>query len=151
MSSTAGVIRTWELQAHDIRHVLSICMPPDFMAVGPVWPARTQDSSAAAVYHGSVHMGALMAIPPSVSIPALGLSPEGAAIATALQRYGAYVIDKGGSMALYAEPSAQNLVNSARADMRRIQAQLRVVTNNSPSSVGGGGNWLAPPAPPFYN
>ena len=76
MSSTAGVIRTWELQARDIRHVLSICMPPDDMAVGPVWPARTQDSSAAAVYHGSVHMGALMAIPPSVSIPALGLSPK---------------------------------------------------------------------------
>ena len=150
-SATAGVIRTWELQNHDIRHALQLAMPAGNMAPGPVWPAHAQDSFAANAYHGALHMGSLVAIPANVSIPALGLSPEGSAIAYALQRYGAYLVNAAGQMSLIAEPSAEGLVRSARADMRRIQAQLRVVTNNSPSSVGGGGNWLAPPAPPFYN
>ncbi|HZP31364.1 MAG TPA: hypothetical protein VFC99_20600, partial [Acidimicrobiia bacterium] len=66
-------------------------------------------------------------------------------------RYGAYVVNAAGQMNLYAEPSADPWLGSARADMRRIQAQLRVVTNNGPFSVGGGGTPLAPPAPPFYD
>jgi hypothetical protein len=151
MSALGGLIRTWELQAHDIRHALSITMPPGLMALGPVWPAHQQDNFAASAYHGAVHMGALLAIPPSVDVRSLGLSAEGTAIAYALQRYGAYVTDAGGGMALYAEPSGELWVRSARADMRRIQAQLRVVTNNGPFTVGGGGIRFAPPAPPFFN
>ena len=54
-------------------------------------------------------------------------------------------------MALVAEPSAEGWARPARADMRVIQAQLRVVTNNGPSTVGGGGARYAPLAPPFNN
>jgi len=151
MSSLGGLIRTWELQQHDIRHVLAITMPPGLMASGAVWPAHQEDNFAAGAYRGSVHMGSLLAIPASVDVRSLGLSAEGTAIAYALQRYGAYVIDTGGSMALVAEPSAEAWVRPARGDMRRIQAQMRVVTNNGPFSVGGGGAWLMPPAPPFSN
>jgi hypothetical protein len=151
MSSLGGLIRTWELQQHDIRHALAASMPPGLMALGAVWPAHQQDNFAAGAYRGSVHMGALLAIPAWVDVRSLGLSAEGTAIAYALQRYGAYVVDTGGSMALLAEPSAEAWVGSARGDMGRIQAQLRVVTNNGPSSVGGGGAPLMPPAPPFFN
>jgi hypothetical protein len=151
MSSTGGVIRTWELQAHDIRHALQLAMPASTMALGPVWPAHAQDGFAASAYRGALHMGSLVAIPPNVYIPALGLSPEGNAIAYALQRYGAYLVNAAGQMSLIAEPAAEGMVRSARADMGKIQAQLRVVTNNTPSSVGGGGARLAPFAPPFYN
>ncbi|HZP30901.1 MAG TPA: hypothetical protein VFC99_18275 [Acidimicrobiia bacterium] len=151
MSSIGGLIRTWEIQDHDIRHALQLAMPAGTLASGPVWPARAEDGFAASAYRGAVHMGSLVAIPPSVSIPSLGLSPEGTAIAYALQRYGAYVVNAAGQMNLYAEPSADPWLGSARADMRRIQAQLRVVTNNGPFSVGGGGTPLAPPAPPFYD
>jgi hypothetical protein len=151
MSAVGGLIRAWELQALDIRHALAVAMPPQLMAMGPVWPAHQQDNFAASVYHGAIHMGSLLAIPPSVDVRSLGLSPQGTAIAYALQRYGAYVTDAGGTMALYAEPSAELWVRSARADMRRIQAQLRVVNNNGPGSVGGGGSPLAAFAPPFSN
>src|SRR5262249_50830743 len=103
MSSLGGLIRTWELQQHDIRHVLAVAMPAGLMAPGAVWPAHQEDSFAASAYHGSVHMGSLLAIPASVNVGALGLSAEGTAIAYALQRYGAYVVDTGGSMAFVAE------------------------------------------------
>jgi hypothetical protein len=151
VSSVGGLIRTWELQAHDIRHALAIAMPAGLMALGAVWPAHQQDSFAASAYHGALHMGSLLAIPAWVDVRSLGLSPEGTAIAYALQRYGAYVVDTGGAMALVAEPSAEAWVRPARGDMGRIQAQLRVVTNNGPFSVGGGGAPLMPPAPPFSN
>jgi hypothetical protein len=36
-----------------------------------------------------------------------------------------------------------------RADLNKIRAQLRVVTNNGPSSVGGGGTPVVPLAPPL--
>jgi hypothetical protein len=149
MSAVGGLIRTWELQALDIRHALAVAMPPELMAMGPVWPAHQEDSIAASAYHGAVHMGSLLAIPQSVDVGDLGLSPQGTAIAYALQRYGGYVVDAGGTMALYAEPSAELWVRTARGDMGRIQAQLRVVTNNGPATVGGGGMPIAPYAPPF--
>ena len=41
---------------------------------GPVWPAYAQDSFAASGYTGALHMGSLVAIPPSVNVGALGLS-----------------------------------------------------------------------------
>jgi hypothetical protein len=151
MSALGGLIRTWELQTHDIRHALAITMPSELMAMGPVWPAHLQDNWAASAYHGAVHMGSLLAIPASVDVGSLGLSAEGTTIAYALQRYGAYVVDAGGTMALDAEPSAEAWARPARADLPAIQAQLRVVTNNGPFTVGGGGAPYAPLAPPFYN
>jgi hypothetical protein len=151
MSSTGGLIRTWELQSHDIRHALSLAVPAYAMALGPVWPARSQDSWAPGQYVGALHMGSLVAIPPSVNVAALGLSAEGLAIARALQNYGAYVVNTAGQTSLIAEPSAEGLVRSARNDMGAIQAQLRVVANNGPGSVGGGGAPRVGYAPPFYN
>jgi hypothetical protein len=149
MSAIGGLIRTWELQDHDIRHVLAIAVPASSLALGPVWPARSQDSWAPGRYLGALHMGSLVAIPPDVNVAALGLSAEGLAIARALQNYGAYLVNTAGQTSLVAEPSAEGLVRSARADMNTIGAQLRVVIDNGPGSVGGGGAPRMAYAPPF--
>ena len=148
-SAIAGLIRTWEIQAGVIRHALAFAMPRSTMALGPVWPAISQDSGAVGTYTGALPMGTLVSIPLSVNLNTLGLSPTGLAIARALQQYGAYLVDASSQFTLYAEPSADPLLGSARNDLAAIHAQLRVITNNSPSSVGGGGQPLAPLAPPL--
>jgi hypothetical protein len=92
-----------------------------------------------------------------MSLSDLGLtSAVGRTIATALQTYGAYVVDQGGAAALWAEPAAASLVQQARQedsagvnDLMRIFSHLQCVTNNTPGSWGGGGTPLAPPPPPF--
>jgi hypothetical protein len=68
-------------------------------------------------------------------------------LARALQDYGAYIVDRAGAFAFNAEPSAESLLSSMRNDLNKIRAQLRVVTNNGPSSVGGGGTPRVSPAP----
>ena len=146
-SAIGGLIRTWEMQAGVIRHALAFAMPRSAMVPGPVWPATSQDSGAVGTYTGALPMGTLVAIPSSVNLTTLGLSPAGLAIARALEQYGAYLVDASSQFTLYAEPSADALLGSARTDLAMIHAQLRVITNNSPGSVGGGGQPLAPLAP----
>jgi hypothetical protein len=93
-------------------------------------------------------MGTLAAIPPSVDVERLGLTPAGLAAARALQDYGAYVVDRSGCVCLYAEPSAPAAaVSGLRRDVARLRSLLRVVTNNGPASVGGPGPRRAPLAP----
>ena len=111
-----------------------------------MWPA-TQEDSGSNTYAGQIPMGSLVAIPPSVDLATLGLSSSGLMLARSLQDYGAYVTDRSAGFAFYAEPSAEALLASMRADLNKIRAQLRVVTNNSPSSVGGGGTPRVPLAP----
>ncbi len=148
-SAIGGLIRLHELQAGAIRHALAFAMPRSAMKRGPVWPAIFEDGDAASTYTGTLAMGTLVAIPAGVDLEALGLSPAGLVVARALQRYGAYLTDASSNFTLYAEPSAEDLLGPARADLAAIRAQLRVVTNNSASNVGGGGERLAPAAPPF--
>jgi hypothetical protein len=108
-----------------------------------------------------VPYGALVAIPSNAVMPA-GMSAAGQMIWTALRNYGAYVADcqgpVGGSTQNYsslrAEGSAAAAVAPATgADMAKIGAQLRWVTNNTTdrgaSNLGGPGTRLAPLAPPL--
>jgi hypothetical protein len=146
-SALGGLIRTWELQQGSIRHALALAVPRRDMAHGPVWPANSEDGNA--TYGGSLPMGSLVSIPRSVDLNSLGLSPGGLAIATALRDYGAYLVDASENFTLFAEPSAEGSLAGARADLDKIRSQLRVVTDNSPSTPGGGGSPIAPTAPDF--
>jgi hypothetical protein len=115
-----------------------------------VWPATEEDAIAPQTYRGTIPMGTLLAIPPAVDVESMILSPEGRMIARALQRYGAYVVDQAEVMAFYAEPDAPPAVIQAiREDLPRIRRELRIVTNNGPGRVGGGGQPTVPPAPPL--
>jgi hypothetical protein len=156
-SYLGGLMRTWEAQAGQFRHALAVSLPHSRLSpVGPILPATSQDQ-ADGDYTGNVRMGQLIALPAGVDIDGLGLtSPAGRAVASALLRYGAYVIDGGGALALWAEPGTQSYVTPARqggaggvSDMMRIVSHLQCVTNNAPGSWGGGGTPLAPPAPAF--
>ena len=94
-------------------------------------------------------MGTLAAIPPSVHLRSMGLSRPGLAVARAMRDYGAYDVDSSSDFTLYAEPSAEALVAPLRTDLPKLRNALRCVTNNTPSSVGGGGHRRAPKAPRF--
>ncbi|MDQ3504059.1 MAG: hypothetical protein M3486_10705 [Actinomycetota bacterium] len=115
-------------------------------ARGYAWPATEQDSNSPTAYAGKIPMGTYLAIPPRVDVAALGLTPQGLMLARAYQDYGGYATDRSGETTLaYVEPSAAGsafakaLLGSdyAATDLKRIRAQLRVVTNNSPSTPNG--------------
>jgi hypothetical protein len=136
----AGLIRAHEVRDKHIPHALAIAVPNSVLKNGPVWPAKRQDTDGAASYAGTVPMGALFAIPPSVDVGAMPLSPEGKALARALQDYGAYVVDRAGTAALYCEldcdAAATTRMNAA---WKTLYPHLRAVTNSSATTVGGGG------------
>jgi hypothetical protein len=53
-------------------------------------------------------------------------------------------------MTFYAEPSAaMDRIERIREDLPRIRRELRIVANNGPDRVGGGGRPIAPLAPPL--
>jgi hypothetical protein len=150
-SAIGGLIRVWEVDAGRIRHVLALGLTDQQLGQGPVWPATSEDGDAGGRYGGPIPMGTLVALPPDVDIASLGLGPAGASLAHALQDYGAYVVDRSGSVSLYAEPRLEH--RKELAGMRQavviLRPLLRVVTDNGPSSVGGAGPRRARPAPPL--
>lgn len=150
-SALGGLIRRWEVDAGSIRHALALGLTNQQLGQGPVWPATAEDHDAPWAYAGPIPMGSLVALPPGVGVDQLGLGPAGSMLAHALQDYGAYVVDRSGSMSLYAEPVLEH--RGELAAMRDAFAVLRpllgVVTDNGPDSVGGAGPRRARPAPPL--
>ncbi|ATB36873.1 hypothetical protein CYFUS_002288 [Cystobacter fuscus] len=118
-------------------------------AKGYVWPATEQDWGSETTYKGHVPMGAYFAIPPSVDINALGLSPQGKMVAQSLQDFGAYVTDAtGATVAFYVEPTAPSaFVSALRKDLPLIRSKMRRVTNNSASAPNGPGTRRVPMLP----
>ena len=140
MPGFAGLIRRHEVGERRIPHALAIAVPGSVLRTGQMWPATRQDGDARTSYTGQVPMGSLFAIPPGVDVEAMRLSPEGKALARALQDYGAYVVDRSGMASLYCELSCDaSGTERMKVDFRTLFPHLRAVTNNAPSSVGGGG------------
>jgi hypothetical protein len=139
-SALAGLMRAQELRRAYIPHALALALPRSHLAHGPIWPATSEDEDAK--YGGSLPMGTLVAIPRAVDLELLDLSSRGYAIARALQEYGAYVVDASENFTLYAEPSAEELLRSARRDLDRIRREVRVVVDQQNARA-------APTAPPF--
>ncbi len=118
-------------------------------------------------------MGALMAIPEKVTIESLGLETQPAKmIAQALQDYGGYVVDdtgwdvfaietEWGPNGRFRDEFKKNwgfdfVVSMSQAtstqwgrDIVKIYKALNIVTNNSATSIGGGGTPRQELAPPF--
>ncbi len=111
-------------------------------------------------------MGALLAIPPNVTPESLGIdSIPAIKLFYALQDYGAYVADDTGW-----DVTVFNLQEGVEEEFEQIYGykfntndrnskwfqeyyslieSLHLVTNNSPSAIGGGGSRRVPLAPPF--
>ncbi|MGD9723014.1 MAG: carboxypeptidase regulatory-like domain-containing protein [Pirellulales bacterium] len=160
MSGIAGLIRREELQSLNIPHALAIAVRPtalNYFAPGGghwVYPASWSDNpgptNRSYGTSGNLYMGSLLAIPPDVNINSLGLSPQGLAVARALQDYGAYITDTGGGNVIYyAERGAADIVTTSGNELGRLTPYLRVVANNGPNSIGGGGVRRRDPAPAF--
>jgi hypothetical protein len=146
-SALGGLIRANELAAGNIPHALALALAADQLRHPPVWPAISDDSFS--WYGGNVPMGSLVALPRFIDVDALGFSPATAAIAHALQDYGAYVVDSSANFTFFAEPSADTFIGAARDDFEQLQALLMCVADNGPDSVGGAGSPSAPLAPPI--
>ncbi|MFI5041341.1 MAG: hypothetical protein ACHQNA_05750, partial [Acidimicrobiales bacterium] len=141
-SAIGGLLRVGEITSGVIPHALALALDgrQQSRSTPYVWPATASDDPSG--YSGSVPMGTLVAIPPWVNVNALGLSPSGVALATALQNYGGYDVDSNNNgLGAYAETAAEGLpqLDAMRNDWVAIARQLRPVTDNSPASVGGGG------------
>ena len=152
-SGMGGLIRAWELNAGRIAHAVTFMLPYARLKHGPVWPSAREDYWGFRDYKGNVPVGSLIAIPPSVNLTKLGLTPSGLALARALQDYGAYCDDSAGSsgIVISAEGAAEGMaeLRDMRADFPKIHPYLRLVTNNTAATPGGGGARRQPPAPPL--
>ena len=118
-------------------------------------------------------MGALMAIPATVTIESMGLETlPGKMLAQALQDYGGYVVD-GTGWDVYAIETewgpngrfrdefkknwgydfvvsmSQSTSTAWGRDIVKIYKALNIVNNNSATSIGGGGTPRQELAPPF--
>jgi hypothetical protein len=142
------------------------------------WPASKADSYAVGNYgvdndnqNTAMKMGALLGIPATINLGSFRLETKPASqLAWTLQNYGAYIVDDTDSpgfafsaetgpqgsfgrqfAADYGFPFAQRVQDNTpwTRDMQRIVRALHVVANNSPTSIGGGGESLQPLAPPI--
>jgi len=133
-----------------------------------MWPAGWSPNNAQWARQfsrsGNVYFGTLLAIPPSVDLSAIGVGTNGPAfeIARALQDYGAYVRDvfapenfaewrRAGRphLVFCAERDETELPPDFLAQLGRVVRHLKIVSNNGPQSIGGGGARRRPPAPEF--
>ena len=112
LPSFAGLIRKGEISSGRIPHVLAALAPQSLLEAAAVWPAAAFDRSSH--YTGTLPMGSLLAIPPTIDLTKLGLSPQGLVIARAAQVYGVYLVDSGGSgltfLAEFGDPEIAGMV-----------------------------------------
>jgi hypothetical protein len=100
----AGLIRRWEMEGtNEVRHALHLGLCSDQLKKGYIWPATFEDHFSDQ-YSGTVPVGTVFAIPPSVDIESLGLNQYSRKIAYALQRYGA-IVDVQGFCGTWDRPS----------------------------------------------
>ncbi len=139
LPSYAGLVDDFEASVGVINHAMAITVPPALLKPAAVYPAYAFDRDATTngnPYRGVLPMGSRLALPYSVSISSLGLqTKEGAAIATAAQKYGFYVADRGGggvTIRATANPTTTNAAIRAynwplQSDLNKIIARLQRV------------------------
>ncbi len=139
---------------------------------GFVWPADRNDSYAASgdmAYGGvdpELRMGTLLTIPQNITAQSIGIrTAVGEKLFYALQNYGCYIVDDSAWNA-YAWSAEAGVVEEVKAkygidlntgnskdayykDAIALIENLYIVTNNGPSSIGGGGTPCKPLAPDF--
>jgi hypothetical protein len=163
-----GAIRAGELR-NGIKHALRGVIGANVHSKnGPggkswVWPATLSDDPYAYATTGNVFIGSLLAIPASVNLDALTWETvEGKNVAKAMQQYGIYDTDSTtlgaklvlkGDLNMSGEVPAQSGYPTGNTpftrDLYQARNFLKVVSNNGPNSIGGGGTPCCPLAPPF--
>ncbi|BCI81508.1 hypothetical protein MTY66_31330 [Mycolicibacterium sp. TY66] len=93
-SRLAGVIRVAEIQQGSITHALALQTDNVCASIYRAPALKTDGNSTAT---NCIPEGARVRLNPSVNLASLSLTPAERTVATALQTYGAYVMDRGGS------------------------------------------------------
>ena len=174
LSSIGGTIRLNELTGiAPIRHALQLQVwAKKYLSYnndatrGYRWPAVTADDYASSSYLGTnpaLEMGALLALPPSVTAASLTLQTNiGRKLFKALQDYGGYIVDDTNwdahAISVEAGVEAEVAVTgytfeqgsgALHDDLNELFRALAVVNNNSAATIGGGGTPRQPLAPPI--
>ncbi|MEM6645129.1 MAG: T9SS type A sorting domain-containing protein [Bacteroidota bacterium] len=172
MSALGGTLRMGELVGTDpIRHVIKVnpwCERDCYYSndlPGFKWPARSADNYAPGGYRGTdpnLVMGTLLAIPPGITEASLGLQTEaGRKLFFAMQNYGVYftedaawdvwdlIVERDAEIEFEQVYGFSMKSTRWRDEINRLMQALHVVTNNSPTSIGGGGALRQPLAPAF--
>jgi len=173
MSALGGTIRLGELVGDKpIRHVIKVnpwagkyCHYSSAIP-GWKWPAKRADGYAASGYNRDgdpdIVMGSLFAIPPDVTEQSLDLkTAPGKKLFFTLQNYGAYftedaawdvwdlIVERDAEIEFENEYSFSMKSDTWKAELNKLMQAVHVITNNSSSSIGGGGTPLQPLAPDF--
>lgn len=177
LSSVGGALVPGELwNGLPVRHALKVALSSDlYYFADPArpdscfrWPADRCDQGFADPGQGGYHgksseltMGSLLAIPVGISAQSITFeTAAGSAMFFTLQNYGAYVVGNAGvDWALWgARAESRDAFLAALGtdgaaawsrDVNRLLPLLSVVVNNTPQSVGGGGEPRQPLAPPL--
>jgi len=158
-SGLGGLIRRGELRG-GIRHALALAVIRKAIhrRNGPgtafVWPASRAPAAYGVDTPGPRQLGTLLALPPDLDLSTLNIGSSGPAyeVARALQDYGGYVVesfqDASNDVNFFVEPAAEaELPVDFDVQLSRILLHLKIVSNNSPERIGGGGTPRRPFAP----
>ena len=162
MSDYAGSLCADEFKG-PIRRALGAVFHPSILARtsngdAHVWPAtRTPGGWALPPTGGNLHIGTLLAIPKDVDVATIGVGSSGPAyeIAKAFQNYGLYLkrplggSSTGPQLGMCGDLRSANLPRDFPSQLAKVAGYLKVVENNGPNSVGGGGTPGQPTAPEF--
>jgi hypothetical protein len=126
-SQLAGLLVQAEIDADGtINHALQLCPDMPLVKPGFVGEAIAGDGGTAS---GLFQEGQRLGIPPNVTMPS-GLSPLGQKVFTAMQKYGAFVMDKaGGVTTIRAQANAFDdaTITALWHDMDKITPKLQLV------------------------
>jgi hypothetical protein len=126
-SQLAGMLVQAETDRGEIAHALQISIDESLAQPGHLGEAISGDGPN---QDGLVQEGQRLAIPPNAPMPE-GMSPLGQKVFRALQRYGAFVIDKAGGVTnLRAQANAYNnaAIAALQRDWARVAPMLERVT-----------------------
>ncbi len=103
-----GVVRYGEMSGRaPLHHALAVALPAPIARSGPpAWPATHTDGACPKT--SCIPEGARLQLDPSFDVSAQAWPPWEKKIARALQVYGAFVVDKGGALAISAQDTGQD-------------------------------------------
>jgi hypothetical protein len=131
LSLLAGLIRPSDIKAGVIHHALAFAAP----VTGPgfVSPATSSDGRNP----DGIPEGTRFRLDPTLDLSSLGLSPVQLIVARALQRYGMYLRDTGGAVAIFAESTFDGSSYSTRLEglPREILLHMQAVAPPTRVSV----------------
>ncbi len=124
-SQLGGLLVQAQTDTGAITHALSLAVDGSLLAPGTIAPAISNDGHTSGA---PLQESMLLAIPPATPMPS-GLSTLGQKVFVALQQYGAYVIDNGGTQtAIRAQYNAYDAatMDALRLDLNKVIPLLKV-------------------------